>query len=70
VAPAKAAPKAVAPPKESADMSKAMASQEQIERLRELVKAMPVSETKTSIIREIKAGVSFTRAEAIIKEIG
>jgi hypothetical protein len=51
-------------------MSKAMASQEQIERLRELVKAMPVSETKTSIIREIKAGVSFSRADAIIKEIG
>jgi len=70
VVPAKAAPKAVAPPKDPADMSKAMASQEQIERLRELVKAMPVSETKTSIIREIKAGVSFSRADAIIKEIG
>lgn len=58
-APASAAPVAVGP-----------ATSEQIDKLRVIVRNMPVSTSKTELIKEIKSGITQKRADELITQLG
>ena len=64
---ATAAPKAAAP---VAQPSGGPATSEQIDKLRVIVRDMPVSTHKTELIKEIKSGISDQRANDIIAQFG
>jgi len=64
---ATAAPKAAAP---VAQPSGGAATSEQIDKLRVIVRDMPVSTHKTELIKEIKSGISDQRANEIIAQFG
>ena len=64
---ATAAPKAAAPVTQS---SGGAATSEQIDKLRVIVRDMPVSTHKTELIKEIKSGISEQRANDIIAQFG
>ena len=64
---ATAAPKAAAP---VAQPSGGAATSEQIDKLRVIVRDMPVSTHKTELIKEIKSGISDQRANDIIAQFG
>lgn len=64
---ATAAPKAAAP---VAQPSGGPATSEQIDKLRVIVRDMPVSTDKTELIKEIKSGISDQRANDIIAQFG
>ena len=64
---ATAAPKAAAP---VAQPSGGPATSEQIDKLRVIVRDMPVSIHKTELIKEIKSGISDQRANDIIAQFG
>lgn len=64
---ATAAPKAAAP---VAQPSGGPATSEQIDKLRVIVRDMPVSTHKTELIKEIKSGISDQRANELIAQFG
>ena len=64
---ATASPKAAAP---VAQPSGGAATSEQIDKLRVIVRDMPVSTHKTELIKEIKSGISDQRANELIAQFG
>ena len=64
---ATAAPKAAAPVTQP---SGGAATSEQIDKLRVIVRDMPVSTHKTELIKEIKSGISDQRANELIAQFG